>query len=305
MSYYLVDSPIPDFPRITHFGYCNGEDGRSIPRHYHVGYEIVYIRNGHALVETLPNEPPVELTRDMVFVMAPTIEHTFRIGPSNIEYFWIGVQTDLVIHVSEDHRISPRALIHRGDVTVRDLAPETHYDELIKLGKSLHLGQWAVIERCPEVAPIFETMHREIASDQFMRTFVVYAKVIELFSLIHRRLSPYRHTSRSSVLNRVIDYVQAHYTEQLTVEHLARFAGFHQSHLSRLFYRETGTKLSSFVRRVRMDNAKRMLFDGASVSEVALQCGFHNIYAFSSAFKRECGVSPSAYRSGPSSPVNY
>lgn len=296
MSYYLVDSPVPEFPRITHFGYCNGEDGRKISRHYHVGFEIVYIRQGHAVVDTLPNEKPVELSRDVVFVMAPLIEHTFRIPPSNIEYFWIGVQTDNVIHVSEDHRISPRLLIHRANAGVRDLIPETHYDELVKLGRSLDVQKWAVIDQFPEVAPVFEALHREIAADQYMRVFVLYAKVIELFSLIHRRLSPFRHSTHSIVLNRVIDYIQAHYAEQLTVEQLAKFAGFHPSHLSRLFYRETGTKLSDFVRRIRMTNAKRLLLDGWSVGDVSAQCGFRSIYAFSSGFKREAGVSPTEYR---------
>jgi len=299
MGYYLANYPVAEFPRITHFGYCDGEQGRNIARHYHLGFEIVYLKRGDVRVDTIPNKPPVRLNNDSVFIMPPLVEHSFRIKPADVEYYWIGIQTDADIGVSDDHRIPPRALIHADSSAVTHLVPDRKYEELLKLGALLPRDSFTLIERFPQVSSTFADLYTEISNEHPMRLFLIYAKVIELFSLIYRRIGASPHSVHSRETNMVTDHINAHYREDLSLDVLARFVGFHPSYLSRLFQRETGQKISAYIREVRLAKAKQLLVEGEPVAFVAKACGFHSIYAFSATFKRTIGVSPTDYRKTP------
>ncbi len=78
---------------------------------------------------------------------------------------------------------------------------------------------------------------------------------------------------------------------------VARAAGVGSAHLSRLFRRYLGESPRSYVARRQMQAAVDLLAgDGASVGEVAETLGFATPFAFSRAFKRVVGRTPSSLR---------
>jgi AraC-like DNA-binding protein len=86
------------------------------------------------------------------------------------------------------------------------------------------------------------------------------------------RLSAHRREYERRVY-RVMDYVQAHLDEDLTLEKLAGVAAFSPFHFHRVFASITGETLSDFIRRVRLERAASGLAImrsaiGASVSAV-------------------------------------
>jgi AraC-like DNA-binding protein len=74
---------------------------------------------------------------------------------------------------------------------------------------------------------------------------------------------------------------------------LARRAGASLRTIERCFLRETGVAVGDWRRRVRLFHALRLLEDGAAVTEVALDVGYNSTSAFSQAFARQFGRSPS------------
>ncbi len=67
--------------------------------------------------------------------------------------------------------------------------------------------------------------------------------------------------------------------------------------LNRRFRSEVGESPGEWVRARKIIEAKKLLaFDGAGVTEVSVRLGFKSSQYFANAFKRETGVSPSAYR---------
>jgi AraC-like DNA-binding protein len=79
---------------------------------------------------------------------------------------------------------------------------------------------------------------------------------------------------------------------------LARKAGASLRTLERCFVAETGASVGDWRRRVRLFHALRLLEGGASVTAVALEVGYASTSAFSHAFARQFGRSPSRRHAG-------
>ncbi|WP_395443125.1 AraC family transcriptional regulator [Caulobacter sp. UC70_42] len=76
---------------------------------------------------------------------------------------------------------------------------------------------------------------------------------------------------------------------------IARESGASLRTLQRLFPRETGLTLEAWRQKARLVHAVERLCAGAGVTETALDCGYQSPAAFSEAFSRQFGVSPSRF----------
>lgn len=76
---------------------------------------------------------------------------------------------------------------------------------------------------------------------------------------------------------------------------VARQAGASVRTLERLFQKETGIALGTWIRRMRLLHALGLLADGVSVTSVAAECGYESTSAFVSMFRKELGCTPGRY----------
>jgi AraC family transcriptional regulator len=99
-------------------------------------------------------------------------------------------------------------------------------------------------------------------------------------------------------VNRVVDYIQAHRADDLSLEILAQVAAFSPFHFHRVFKGVTGENLKEFVQRVRLEWAASALLAraGADVTEIALDSGFQSASAFARAFKDRFGMTATEWR---------
>lgn len=91
-------------------------------------------------------------------------------------------------------------------------------------------------------------------------------------------------------------YIKNHLSEKLTLDDIAQHVGISKYHLSREFKVLTGQTVFEMVNLIRCKEAKRLIMNGASVSEAASACGFENISYFSRCFKQRFGTLPSQYK---------
>lgn len=94
-------------------------------------------------------------------------------------------------------------------------------------------------------------------------------------------------------LNQVMDYIEEHLTEELTLEEIANFAGASDYHLRTVFFHLSGITLSEYIKNRRLAEANRALLKGHSVTEVAYRYGYQSLDGFTRAFKKWSGYLPS------------
>ncbi len=99
-------------------------------------------------------------------------------------------------------------------------------------------------------------------------------------------------------INRVLDYISAHPDRTFTLDELAKVAAFSPCHFSRLFAELMDESLFACIRRLRLERAAGKLRANrdASITAIALDCGFSSSAVFAREFRRHFGVSATAWR---------
>ena len=102
---------------------------------------------------------------------------------------------------------------------------------------------------------------------------------------------------RSEIVDSVLEYIRAHYYEDIDNESVSAHVGYHSYYLNRLMKSVTGTTMRQYIINYRIGMAKRYLEQTAmGISEVSEFCGYKNLSNFSVDFKKKTGLSPSQYR---------
>lgn len=94
----------------------------------------------------------------------------------------------------------------------------------------------------------------------------------------------------------VLDFIEAHLSQPISLEQLADVAALSTFHFSRSFKSAVGVSPMRYVLFRRIYAAKRMLVTGAPMLNVAMDCGFSSQSHFTKAFHDMVGLTPTEYR---------
>lgn len=94
-----------------------------------------------------------------------------------------------------------------------------------------------------------------------------------------------------------MEYIEAHYNEDLNMAVVSNQISMNYSLFSYSFKQYTGSNFVNFIKDIRMREAKRLLAEtDLRVNEISQEIGYENEKHFMKIFKASCGVSPSEYR---------
>ncbi|MBR5867736.1 MAG: helix-turn-helix domain-containing protein, partial [Spirochaetaceae bacterium] len=106
-----------------------------------------------------------------------------------------------------------------------------------------------------------------------------------------------KHTANYPFIADAIDYIKSHFTGTLNMAMVANHVSVNYTYFSEKFKEHTGINFNDYLKRVRIEEACRLLTDGFyKVYEVSTRCGFSDVKYFMRSFKELVGVTPGEYR---------
>jgi two-component system response regulator YesN len=99
------------------------------------------------------------------------------------------------------------------------------------------------------------------------------------------------------LIKKALEYIAAHYTENLTLQSVADIVHLSKSYFSLYFKKQTGRNFVDYLIDLRIREAKRLLVENENrIYNVAEAAGFKDVKYFSKVFKKVTGLTPMAYR---------
>ncbi|MFO1443573.1 ABC transporter substrate-binding protein [Bacillus sp. Bva_UNVM-123] len=148
-------------------------------------------------------------------------------------------------------------------------------------------GSYRIISLAVEL----EKMSKEFFNSNPFRFQKLFAELLEE---LYNGLEDNQHNE--SWIERVLDYLDMHFHEDLTREYLAERAQVSPEHFSRVFRKHTGHTFSAYLTLLRIrESQQKLLYDMPKLDQLAHEVGYKEGTYLSRKFKRLVGISPTAY----------
>ncbi|MBE6727859.1 MAG: AraC family transcriptional regulator [Ruminococcaceae bacterium] len=117
----------------------------------------------------------------------------------------------------------------------------------------------------------------------------------ELLILISTELTTQQ--TSNNTLQKILHYINNHYTEPLTLTSIAETFGFSTSYITKLFRNFLGKGTVDYINDLRLTAAcEYLISSNHTIGEISNKIGFPNQYYFDRLFKRKYGVTPKEFR---------
>lgn len=254
----------------------SGYENISFVAHWQKEIELVYVRSGEASFHVADHSFTAH-TGDLVICESGQIHYSDSYNNKNLLDFLI-FDTNLIS--SRYHNPHFKNAL----VTARELQDLGLTDALQK---------------------VFTLVPDELNKKQPYYKDIITAVIREFWFLLKRNLpreekakDDSRRTRMLEEFQELLDYIDQHYAEDLTLEHAASMMHFSPSHFSKTFKKLMGMNYVTYVNMVRIEQAIQMLSANQyRMIDIALECGFTNIRSFNRVFKEITGYTPTDFSS--------
>ena len=152
---------------------------------------------------------------------------------------------------------------------------------------------------------VFSLVPEELDKKQPYYKDIVSSAIREFWFLLKRNLPRTEKSKDDSRRNRMLedfqellDYIDKHFAEDLTLENAANMMHFSPSHFSKTFKKMMGMNYVTYINMVRIEQAIQLLGTNQHrMIDIALECGFTNIRSFNRVFKEITGYTPTEFSS--------
>ncbi len=104
-------------------------------------------------------------------------------------------------------------------------------------------------------------------------------------------------SSDPTTLQKVLNYCENNFTENITLDDVAKALFISKSYISHIFSDKIKMGFRYYLNSLRLSLAANYLKEGKlTVTEISYNCGFENIRSFNRAFKKQFNITPSSYR---------
>lgn len=252
------------------------------PLHRHKEFELNFIEHG-AGVRRIVGDSVEEIGEyDMVLVGSAELEHVWEQGRCESKNI-----REITIQFSHN--------LFEGEMLSKN--------QFASIRKMLDLAENGLVFPMESIMKVYATIDGLSSENerfiQFLKTlFILYELSVSDYKVLAS--SSYAKTGRveeSRRVQKVKEYINEHYAEQLRLTDMAEIVGMSPVAFSRFFRQRTGRTLSEYIVDIRLGFAARMLVDSSkNISEICYECGFNNLSNFNRTFKAKRHYTPREFR---------
>ncbi len=152
-----------------------------------------------------------------------------------------------------------------------------------------------------EVSDLFNKVYLEFCSKKPFFDEIIHSCFKLIMISVIRADTKTRNSTKSNlshiVLPRVIDYINAHYQEKITLHSIAQKYNYNPAYFGRLFNKNYGITLNKYIIKIRIEHSCELLFTtNYSISEISSLVGFSSTVHFYRYFDELYHCTPKEYR---------
>lgn len=278
---------------VIRFAHTFLTDGYNLTNRITDSMEIVYVDKGHWIFE-IKGYPVLEVKPGDTAILPPDIPHNISIRE----------QSGICEHSCVNFTVS-------SGFEILDENSLQNYKYLIDTEKYGNL-------KCPPIVIPFHSQNVPEYKSIIMEIISVYSVLkpgylleatgllFRLFSLMTRASLEYADSTHTNIYippmshvycMRIIEYLNRHYSERVTIGDIAREIGLNPHYMCNLFKMTAGDTIISCLNRVRIEKSKELLVTTMlKISDICNTIGFENEHYFSKVFRKHQGTSPGRFR---------
>lgn len=260
--------------------YYDDRNLAKIEAHIHDYYEFYFFMEGDVSMQVGENIYPVRFGDAML--IPPHLPHRAIIHSQNVPYrrfvFWISKE-----FYENLKQISPYYTYAINYAT-------KHKQYLC------HLERIAFNSLQSKMMRLLEEMQSDRFGKDLQITLYVDDFILSMNRLVHDMTEPKQKISDASLYTNLMDFIEEHLDEELSLERLADEFFVSKYHIAHVFKDNIGLSIHQYITKKRLALCQEAIRAKMSITEVYRMYGFGDYSSFYRAFKKEYGISPKEYR---------
>ena len=254
--------------------HLRSESGEKVDYHYHEFCKLLFLVSGQGSY-FVDGKRYLLSAGDMVLIGSRSVHKPELAAGSTYER--------IIIYISPDYLQQ----MSTTDCDLLSLFSGSH-GHVLRLKEPRRKAVFALVSK----------LERDLSQEAFGRTILSQADLLHLLVELGRSMEdsatnlPQPSVPENRRVLEIMEYLDRNLSEEIDMDALAERFFISKYYMMRLFQRETGTTIYSYLTQKRLLKARELMNAGMRATESCYACGFHSYSSFTRAYSKYFGTTP-------------
>ncbi len=278
--------------QLIHIDYMDISDKWQVEAHLHSWYELHYVSKGKAF--TILDGKSLVIKPGSYYIIPPGTIHSHDQTYLDSGHIGFAIRWQLLSSDQDNNLI--------GDLEDEELKNKHHKIRrgkvsLIELEKGLDDCQVHKACSFEEGFNLLIKMKHCYNHSSFVLLVQLASLIISLSKIKGDIINTHVTDIKCSISYQAKIFLEDNFQQKIKISDVARALGVSYPYLARVFKKDIGKTMVSYLQEIRISEIKKLLGNtGLTIKEIAPRVGFDNEYYLSRVFKQYTDMSPSKYR---------